>query len=195
MLSVGVFCGSRMGRSPAHAEAARELGAAIGERGWRLVYGGGEVGLMGVAARAATAAGGAVLGVIPRLLLKREAGKRDIAELRVTATMFERKAELVRESDVFVALPGGLGTLDEILDAVTLRQLGYHDKPILLLDLDGFWRPYHGIVGRLVAEGFAGERVAGLYDLLPDVPSIVARLAALGGDGRTAAAAAAAAAR
>jgi hypothetical protein len=175
-LSVGLFCGSRPGRRPVHAEAAVALGAGIGQRGWRLVYGGGEVGLMGIAARAAMAAGGEVLGIIPRRLIEREVGKRDLSELRVTATMFDRKEQLVGEAEAFVVLPGGLGTVDEILDAVTLRQLGYHDKPILLLDLDGFWRRYHAMVEQFVAEGFAGEGVVGLYDLLPDVPSILARL-------------------
>lgn len=155
------------------------MGAAIGGRGWRLVYGGGEVGLMGVAARAAVAAGGTVLGVIPRRLLDREVGKRDIAELRVTATMFERKEELIRAADAFVVLPGGLGTLDEILDAVTLRQLGYHDKPILLVDLGGYWRPFDAIVRGFVEAGFAEPEAIGLHELVPDVGGAVARLEAV----------------
>jgi uncharacterized protein (TIGR00730 family) len=176
--SVGLFCGSRLGTDPAHATAAAELGQEIGRRGWRLVYGGGEVGLMGIAARAATAAGGEVLGIIPQRLLELEVGKRDIAELRVTATMFERKEQLIRAADAFVALPGGLGTLDEILDAVTLRQLGYHDKPVLLVDLDGFWRRAHAVFAHFVEEGFAEASALDLFELVPDVPAAVTRLEA-----------------
>lgn len=179
--SVGVFCGSRFGARAAFAEWAEALGTAIGREGWRLVYGGGEVGLMGVAARAVMAAGGEVLGVIPQRLLEREVGKRDVTELRVTATMFERKALLIQESDAFVALPGGLGTLDEILDAVTLRQLGYHDKPILLLDQDGFWRRTHAAIEQFVAEGFAEESALDLYELAPDVEAVMDRLRAAAG--------------
>ncbi|MGD9511758.1 MAG: TIGR00730 family Rossman fold protein [Geminicoccaceae bacterium] len=174
--SVAVFCGSRPGRSPAFAGVAEALGTAIGERGWRLVYGGGEVGLMGVTARAALDAGGPVLGVIPQRLLDREVGKRDLTELRVTATMFERKADLIQEADAFVALPGGLGTLDEILDVLTLRQLGYHAKPLLLLDHGGFWRPFADIVSRFVAAGFADASAAHLYELVGDLPGALARL-------------------
>lgn len=176
MLSVGLFCGSRAGRYPACAVAAEALGAGVGGRGWRLVYGGGEVGLMGIAARAAMAAGGQVIGVIPQRLLDREVGKRDITELRVTRSMFDRKEQLIAESDAFVVLPGGLGTLDEILDAVTLRQLGYHTKPVLLVDLDGFWRPYHALVERFVADGFAEPSAMALQELVPDVGAAFARL-------------------
>lgn len=178
-LAVSLFCGSRTGRRPAYAAAAAALGEAVGRRGWRLAYGGGEVGLMGVAARAATAAGGEVLGIIPQRLLEREVGKRDIAELRVTATMFERKEQLIRAADAFVALPGGLGTLDEILDAVTLRQLGYHDKPVLLVDLDGFWRRAQTVFEHFVEEGFAEASALDLFELVPDVAAAVTRLEAV----------------
>jgi uncharacterized protein (TIGR00730 family) len=174
--SVGVFCGSRPGNDPAHGEAAMALGTAIGQRGWRLVYGGGEVGLMGVTARAALASNATVLGVIPQRLLDREVGKRDLSELRITATMFERKELLIREADAFVALPGGLGTLDEILDVVTLRQLGYHAKPILLVDLGGYWRACQGLFEQFVAAGFADAPTARLHELVPDVAAAVARL-------------------
>jgi uncharacterized protein (TIGR00730 family) len=174
--SVGVFCGSRLGHDPAHRDAAAALGEGIGRRGWRLVYGGGEVGLMGVVARSAQAAGATVLGVIPQRLVEREAAKRDASELRVTATMFERKELLVREADAFVVLPGGLGTLDEILDAVTLRQLGYHAKPVLLLDLGGYWRPCRALIEQFVAEGFAEPSAIGLCELVADVPAAVTLL-------------------
>jgi hypothetical protein len=176
--SVAVFCGSRFGVDPAHRAAAVEIGAAIGGRGWRLVYGGGEVGLMGVTARAALEAGGPVLGIIPQRLLDREVGKRDLTELRVTATMFERKELLIREADAFVVLPGGLGTLDEILDAVTLRQLGYHTKPILLLDLGGYWRACVALFAQFAAAGFAEPSAVDLVELVPDVAGTLARLEA-----------------
>ena len=174
--SVGVFCGSRLGNDPAHRDAAAALGEAIARRGWRLVYGGGEVGLMGVTARAALSAGGTVLGVITERLLDAEVGKRDVSELVITATMFERKAILIRESDAFLALPGGLGTLDEILDAVTLRQLGYHAKPILLLDLDGYWRACQSLFDQFVAAGFADPEAARLHELVPDAAAALDRL-------------------
>ena len=174
--SVAVFCGSRPGRDPVFAEIAASLGGMIGERGWRLVYGGGEVGLMGVVARAALDAGGTVLGVIPQRLMDREVGKHDLTELRVTATMFDRKADLIREADAFVALPGGLGTLDEILDVLTLRQLGYHAKPLLLLDHQRYWRAFEGIVSQFVVAGFADASAAYLYELVGDVPGALTRL-------------------
>lgn len=174
--SVAVFCGSRSGHDPVFAEIAASLGGMIGERGWRLVYGGGEVGLMGVAARAALDAGGTVLGVIPQRLMDREVGKHDLTELRVTATMFDRKADLIREADAFVALPGGLGTLDEILDVLTLRQLGYHAKPLLLLDHQRYWRAFEGIVSQFVVAGFADASAAYLYELVGDVPGALTRL-------------------
>jgi uncharacterized protein (TIGR00730 family) len=176
--SVGLFCGSRLGDDPTHRDAAVAIGEAIGRRGWRLVYGGGEVGLMGVTARSALAAGATVLGVIPQRLLDREIGKRDLTELRVTATMFERKELLIRESDAFVALPGGLGTLDEILDVVTLRQLGYHTKPLLLLDLGGYWRSCQALFDQFVAAGFADARAARRHELVSGVPAAVALLEA-----------------
>ena len=174
--SVGLFCGSRLGADPTHAAAAEQLGREIGRRGWRLVYGGGEVGLMGTTARSAMAAGAEVLGIIPQRLLDREVGKRDISELRVTATMFDRKEQLIQASDAFAVLPGGLGTLDEILDAVTLRQLGYHAKPILLVDLGGYWQASRAVFERFVAAGFADASATRLYELVPDIASALLRL-------------------
>ena len=163
-------------RSGAQRGRGRTREAAIAARGWRLVYGGGEVGLMGVAARAALAAGGKVLGIIPQRLLDREVGKHDLTELRITATMFERKEILIAESDAFVALPGGLGTLDEILDVVTLRQLGYHAKPMLLLDIAGYWRGCQAVFEQFVTAGFADPASARRHELVPDLPGVLARL-------------------
>lgn len=174
--NVCVFCGSRPGASARFAAVAAELGAGVARRGWRLVYGGGEVGLMGVTARAALAAGGEVVGIIPRLLVGREVGKTDLTELVVTETMFARKERMIARADAFVALPGGLGTLDELLEVVTLRQLGYVAAPVLLVDSDGFWRPFAELVAAVIRDGFAEPSAAGLFELAPDVPAALRAL-------------------
>lgn len=178
-LGVCVFCGSRFGRLEAFEAVATALGHALGRNGWRLVYGGGDVGLMGTIARASLAAGAEVLGIIPQRLLDREVGKRDLTELQITPSMFARKERMMEVSDAFVVLPGGFGTIDELLDAVTLRQLGYHDKPILLLDLDGFWQPAMALFRHVVEAGFAEPAALELVELHPDVPAVTARLARL----------------
>lgn len=134
VMSVCVFCGSQYGADPAYRSAATRLGEALGAAGVTLIYGGGHVGLMGAVADATMAAGGEVIGIIPTRLLEREVGHRAITELITTGDMFERKQRMIDRADGFVALPGGLGTLDELLDVVTLRQLGYHDKPIVLIN-------------------------------------------------------------
>lgn len=170
-LSVCVFCGSRMGADPAYAELARDFGRMLGSRGWRLVYGGGAVGLMGVVADGTLSAGGQVLGIITQRLLDREVGKSDLTELVVTETMFERKAAMMAAADAFVALPGGFGTFDEILDAVTLRQLGYHQKPVLLLDHAGFWDRWLTLGRHVVEAGFADPSALDLAQVVPDIAS------------------------
>jgi hypothetical protein len=176
-LAVCVFCGSRPGRSAAFAAAARELGTGLGRQGWRLVYGGGDVGLMGIVADAALRAGGEVLGVIPQRLLDREVGKRDVSELLVTETMFDRKERMIERADAFVALPGGLGTLDELLEVVTLRQLGWHDRPIILVDIDGYWQSFAALVERVVESGFADPSAGELVRLEPTVEATLRALA------------------
>ena len=179
-----VFCGSRLGASSAYGDAAAELGRAIARAGFGLVYGGGDVGLMGVLAGAVLEAGGTVRGIIPRRLLEREVAKEGITELVVTATMFERKERMIVDSDGFIVLPGGFGTLDELLEVLTLRQLGYHDKPIVLLDVDGFWESCLAFFERIVAEGFAEPSSQRLFAVAADVPSALA----LATNGRRAAA-------
>lgn len=174
--SVCVFCGSRFGANPAYRAAAEATGRGIGERGWRLVYGGGEVGLMGVVARATLAAGGTVMGVIPRRLMEREVGKHDLTELVVTETMDARKRRMFTESDAYVTLPGGFGTLDELLEVVTLKQLGYLASPLLLVDVDGAWGKLTAALQHIVADGFAEP--AGL-DLWTTVADAAAALAVL----------------
>jgi uncharacterized protein (TIGR00730 family) len=175
--SVCVFCGSRVGSDLAYAGAARDFGQAVGAAGWRLVYGGGSVGLMGVVADAAMAAGGRVTGVIPRRLMEREVGKSDIQDLVITETMFERKQRMIAASDAFVTLAGGFGTLDELLEVITLKQLGYQAGPILLLDTLGIWQDLVGMLDGLIARGFADAEVRDLWQLVPDVQTCVDVLA------------------
>lgn len=153
--SVCVFCGSRAGRDPAHAAMATALGTAIAEAGLRLVYGAGDVGLMGLVARAAKDAGGATFGVIPQHLLAREVGRRDLSTFVVTETMHERKKVMFMNADAIVALPGGPGTLDELFEVLTWRQLGLHAKPVLLLDGNGYWAPLLALIDHIIDQGFA----------------------------------------
>ncbi|MBN2630044.1 MAG: TIGR00730 family Rossman fold protein [Rhodobacteraceae bacterium] len=171
--SVCVFCGSRTGRNPAHAAAARALGAGIAEHGWRLVYGAGDVGLMGEVARAAMAAGARSMGVIPVHLMGREKGKRDLGHLVVTEDMHERKKVMFMNSDAIVVMPGGAGSLDEFFEVLTWRQIGLHRKPIYLLDTDGYWQPLIGLMNHVIAEGFAEQGMHDYYTTLPDVPQVL----------------------
>lgn len=152
--SLCVYCGARTGTTPAYAAAARELGRLIGERGWRLVYGGGNVGLMGLVADAALAAGAPVLGIIPDSLMRREVGHPGLTELQVVTTMHERKQRMAEQADAFVALPGGIGTLEELFEVWTWRHLGYHDKPVALLDTQGHWQPLLAFMRATQAAGF-----------------------------------------
>jgi uncharacterized protein (TIGR00730 family) len=149
-----VFCGSSPGRSSAYATAARRLGAIFARRGIGLVYGGGNVGLMGVVADAVLADGGEVVGVIPRALVDRELAHARLSELVVVDTMHERKQRMHDLSDGFIALPGGFGTLDELFEALTWAQLGMHKKPCGLLDVEGFWEPLRALVARQRSEEF-----------------------------------------
>ncbi len=153
-LSICVYCGSRHGERPAYTAAARALGTAIGQRGWQLVYGGGKVGLMGEVADAVLAAGGRVVGVIPESLEKLEVGHRGLTELHVVPTMHVRKQMMAQRADAFIALPGGIGTLEELYEVWTWRQLKYHDNPIGLLDTAGYWQPLLRFMDHTVAEGF-----------------------------------------
>ncbi|MDE2455761.1 MAG: TIGR00730 family Rossman fold protein [Burkholderiales bacterium] len=153
-LSVCVFCGSRHGIRVAYGEAARALGAAIGERGWRLVYGGGNVGLMGELADAALAAGARVTGVIPDSLVQREVSHKGLSELHVVSTMHQRKQMMAERADLFIALPGGIGTLEELYEVWTWRQLGYHARPLGLLNVEGYYDHLLAFMRHSVEEGF-----------------------------------------
>lgn len=159
--SICVYCGSRNGARPAYAEAARTLGEAIAGEGWRLVYGAGDVGLMGEVARAAQKAGGDTFGVIPRHLVDLEVGKTDLTRFVVTETMHERKKVMIMNADAVVVLPGGAGSLDELFEALTWRQLGLHDKPILVLGTDGYWQPLRTLIDHVIDQGFANASLAG----------------------------------
>jgi uncharacterized protein (TIGR00730 family) len=151
---VCVFCGASSGRLPVYADTARELGAALAAGGLGLVYGGGRVGLMGAVADGALAAGGEVVGVIPQELVDRELAHGGVSELRVVGSLHERKALMAELADAFVALPGGFGTLDELLEQLTWSQLGLHAKPIGLLDVAGYWRPLIELARHATDEGF-----------------------------------------
>jgi uncharacterized protein (TIGR00730 family) len=151
--TVGVFCGSSSGRGDRYVEAARGLGALLAEEQVGLVYGGGRVGLMGELADACLASGGHVVGVIPAGLFRREVAHRGVSELHEVASMHERKALMYDRSDGFVALPGGLGTLDELAEVATWSQLGLHAKPLVLLDVDGFWAPLVDLLDGMVDAG------------------------------------------
>ena len=151
---VCVFCGSSPGSNPAYAEAARALGREVGRRGIGLVYGGGAVGLMGIAADAALCAGAEVIGVIPYGLLKREVGHGGGVEMHVVDTMHERKAKMAELSDGFIVLPGGYGTLEEAVEALTWAQLGIQRKGVVFLDVEGYWSPFLKALDVMAAEGF-----------------------------------------
>ena len=174
--SVCVFCGARHGARPGYTQAAQATGRMLAGRGWRLVYGAGDVGLMGEVARAAQLAGGETFGVIPEHLFKLEVGKRDLTTFVVTENMHERKKVMFMNSDAVVVLPGGAGSLDEFYEVLTWRQIGLHEKPIFLLNTDGYWNPLLALNAHVVAEGFAD---AGILDIVQVVETVEALQAAL----------------
>ena len=157
MDSICVFCGSREGNNPAYVAAAKETGRAIARRGWKLVYGGGHVGMMGALADAALAEGGEVIGVMPRALLTREIAHPGITRIHLVTSMHRRKALMASLSDGFLTLPGGYGTLEEFFETLTWAQLGLHTKPCALLDVAGFWSHLLEMVNTQIAEGFVPE--------------------------------------
>jgi uncharacterized protein (TIGR00730 family) len=152
--SICVYCGSGLGSNMAHAEAARILGQAMAEAGVRLIYGGGSVGLMGTVARAVLDAGGAVTGIIPRFLQSRERPMAELTELIVTENMHARKMLMFERADAFVALAGGVGTLEELVEQMTWAQLGRHQKPVLLANIAGFWNPLIRLLDAMRKEQF-----------------------------------------
>ncbi|MDI3337399.1 TIGR00730 family Rossman fold protein [Defluviimonas aestuarii] len=175
--SICVYCGSRMGVRPAYQAAARTTGEMLARRGWRLVYGAGDIGLMGTVARAAQGAGGETFGVIPTHLLQHEVGKRDLSIFVITETMHERKKVMFMNADAVVVLPGGGGSLDEFFEVLTWRQLGLHEKPIILLNTEGYWDKLVGLIDHIVAEGFADATLAGFITVVGNVAELEAVLA------------------
>jgi uncharacterized protein (TIGR00730 family) len=175
--SLCVYCGSSMGRDPAHREAAAAVGALMAANGVRLVYGGGAVGLMGVVADAVMAGGGEVLGVIPKGLFSDEVGHQGITELVEVDSMHQRKQRMAEEADAFLALPGGLGTLEELAEITTWAQLGIHAKPVGVLDLDGFWQPLLDFLDGAVESGFLRPANRELVVRITDVDDVLAVLA------------------
>lgn len=173
-----VFCGSSVGARPAYATIARELGRTLAQRGLGVVFGGGKVGLMGVLADAALAAGGEVIGVIPEALVAREIGHNALTKLHVVRSMHERKTLMADLASAFIALPGGYGTFEEFFEAVTWTQLGIHQKPCGLLNVDGYYDALLALLERAVADGFVREANRSLVLHAPDVPTLLAKLEA-----------------
>jgi uncharacterized protein (TIGR00730 family) len=175
---VCVFCGSKHGDRPVYTEAARAMGTALAAGGIGLVYGGGSVGLMGVVADAVLDAGGEVIGVIPERMSDREIAHYGLSDLRIVGSMHERKALMYELSDGFVALPGGLGTLEELFEITTWSQLGLHAKPTGLLDVAGFYTPLVGFLDQLVTEGFVAEHHRRLLRVADKPAALLEQLAA-----------------
>lgn len=170
--AICVFCGSRTGSDPAYENAARTLGRLMAEKDIRLVYGGGHVGLMGVIADAVLDAGGQVTGVIPDFLRRREVGRDDLTELVVTDSMHSRKQRMFELADAFVALPGGLGTLDETIEVATWKQLGLHAKPIVILDAAGYWGALSALLTSVVKGGFAYGDIQTLWSVVDSAEQV-----------------------
>ncbi|GAA3875313.1 TIGR00730 family Rossman fold protein [Celeribacter arenosi] len=177
-LSICVYCGSRGGARPIYETSATHLGEQIAAKGWRLVYGAGDVGLMGAVARAAQSAGAQTFGVIPIHLMKQESGKQDLSTFVVTENMHERKKVMFMNSDVIVVLPGGAGSLDEFFEVLTWKQIGLHDKPIYLLSQDGYWAPLEALIDHVVDEGFAPASTATSFVTVPTVDALIREIEA-----------------
>lgn len=183
-----VYCAASQRANPRYRETAALLGRRAAEQGIEIVYGGGQVGLMGALADGALDAGGRVTGVIPEHLMSKELGHRHVSELVVVDSMHARKLRMFELSDAFAILPGGLGTLDETFEILTWRQLGLHDKPIVLLDDNGYWRPLLDLIEHQVKENFVRPEHAGALHVAKDIDELFALLETLPGgaeDGKT----------
>ena len=178
-LSVCVYCGSRTGSDPRFETEAREFGGAFGSVGWRLVYGAGDVGLMGAVADAATQSGARTLGVIPTHLLDREAPLGQGGERIITETMHERKKVMFMNADAIVVLPGGAGSLDEFFEVLTWAQIGLHSKPIFLKNTNGYWEPLIQLVRHVVEKDFADASLLSMYEAVQGVPELIEALRAV----------------
>mgnify|MGYP001422098454 FL=1 len=176
--SICVYCGSGLGENPAYAAAARTLGQALAENGIRLIYGGGGLGLMGEVARATLEAGGQVTGIIPEFLIAREHMLREVTDILVTSDMHQRKKLMFERSDAFVALPGGIGTLEELVEQLTWAQLGQHSKPIVVADIARFWTPFLGLLEHMRDEAFIRRGLEVPFSVVSDASQIVPRVIA-----------------
>jgi uncharacterized protein (TIGR00730 family) len=165
-----------MGTKPAYQELAHALGAAIGQRGWQLVYGGGRAGLMGAVADATLAAGGTVIGVIPESLMKSEVGHAGLTELHVVQNMHQRKQMMAERADAFIAMPGGIGTFEELFEVWTWAHLGYHNSPLGLLDSEHYWQPMLAFLKHSVNEGFMGKDQMDMLNVQSDVKALLGTL-------------------
>jgi uncharacterized protein (TIGR00730 family) len=174
LASVCVFCGSNAGAEPSYVEAARAVGSGLAQRGIRVVYGGGRVGMMGAVADAARAAGGEVVGVIPHSLFEREIGHTGLDDLRVVGSMHERKALMVELADAFIALPGGIGTLEEFFEVYTWAQLGIHAKPLGLLDVAGYYQPLATMLDHAVTQRFLRRETRAMLAIAGDLDRLLA---------------------
>jgi len=170
--SLCVFCGSRVGVHPAFESAARELGHAVAERGITLIYGGGDIGLMSVVARSALENKGKVTGIIPDFIQEFEVGSPGKIELIVVNSMHERKRAMFERADSFVALPGGLGALDETIEMITWKQLQQHKKPVVLFDINSYWKPLQGLVQAVVEGGFGHNDIHKLFSVVDNVEGV-----------------------
>ncbi|MDC0738549.1 TIGR00730 family Rossman fold protein [Cognatishimia sp. SS12] len=177
--SICVFCGSRSGAKPEYHAAATALGAEIAAAGWRLVYGAGDIGLMGAVAHGTQDAGGDTFGVIPEHLLRREVGKTDLTRFIVTENMHERKKLMFMNCNAVVMLPGGAGSLDEFFEVLTWRQLDLHEKPIVLLNIAGYWDPLIALLDHVIAQGFADASLRDFITIEDSVERAVATLTRL----------------
>jgi len=175
--SIAVYCGSSGRVDEIYRAAATRLGVTLAGAGIELVYGGARIGLMGLMADAALASGGRVTGVIPLHLHDREVGHSGLSELIIADSMHHRKRVMFERADAFAVLPGGLGTLDETLEIITWKQLGLHDKPIVIIDVAGYWAPFIELIDHVVASGFAGRDTHHLYRVIPRVEDLLSVLA------------------
>lgn len=179
-----VYCGSAGTVGEKYRAAATELGTGLAAAGIGLVYGGGRVGLMGLVANAALAGGGQVTGIIPARLRDAELAHLGVTELVVVDSLHERKRVMAESADAFAILPGGIGTLDETFEILSWKQLALHDKPILLVDIDGYWRPLRALLDHVVVKGFARPETQGLLQVVPTVAALIEALAAEPAPGR-----------
>src|SRR6056300_466049 len=176
-ISVCVYCGSRTGADPEYAAQAEALGKGLAVAGHRLVYGAGDVGLMGIVARAAQAQGGETFGVIPTHLMRAEVGKTDLTTLVITENMHERKKVMFMNSDAVVVMPGGAGSMDEFFEVLTWAQLDLHAKPIILMNTAGYWDPLIALIDHMIAQGFADASLTSLFQVCSDATDTLREIA------------------